>query len=140
VLDRFKNPFIHHYLMSISLNSMSKFKTRVLPSILQYHKIYNSLPKRLVFSLAALIAFYKGDRDGVQIDLKDDGDIIALFKGLWANYDGTRQGLENVVVKVLGYAKNWEMDLNEVDGLYRQVTDYLEVILEKGMQEAVKTF
>ncbi|MDW5299354.1 MAG: tagaturonate reductase [Sedimentibacter sp.] len=140
VLDRFKNPFINHYLMSISLNSMSKFKTRVLPSILQYQKTYNSLPKRLVFSLAALIAFYKGDRDGVQIDLKDDEDIIALFKRLWANYDGTRQGLENLVEEVLGYVKNWEMDLNRVDNLCRQVTDYLEVILEKGMQEAVKTF
>ncbi|MDF2615510.1 MAG: altronate oxidoreductase [Sedimentibacter sp.] len=140
VLDRFKNPFIDHYLMSISLNSMSKFKTRVLPSILQYQKIYDSLPKRLVFSLAALIAFYKGDRDGVQIDLKDDEETIALFKRLWANYDGTKQGLENLVAKVLGYVKNWEMDLNEVDNLCRQVTDYLEVILEKGMQEAVKTF
>lgn len=140
VLDRFKNPFINHYLMSISLNSMSKFKTRVLPSILQYQKIYDSLPKRLVFSLAALIAFYKGDRDGVQIDLKDDEDIIALFKRLWTNYDGTRQGLENLVETVLGYVKNWEMDLNEVDSLSNQVTDYLEVILEKGMQEAVKNF
>jgi tagaturonate reductase len=137
VLDRFKNPFINHYLMSISLNSMSKFKTRVLPSILQYQKIYDSLPKRLVFSLAALIAFYKGDRDGVQIDLKDDEDTITLFKRLWANYDGTRQGLENLVEKVLGYEKNWEMDLNKVDNLSRQVTDYLEAILKKGMQEAV---
>ena len=107
-------------------------------SILKYKKIYDSLPKRLVFSLAALITFYKGDRDGVQIDLKDNDDIIALFRGLWANYDGTRQGLENLVEKVLGYVKNWEMDLNEVDNLNRQVTDYLEVILEKGMQEAVK--
>lgn len=139
VLDRFKNPFINHYLMSISLNSMSKFKTRVLPSILQYQNTYNSLPKKLVFSLAALVAFYKGDRDGVQIDLKDDEDVIDLFKVLWANYDGTRLGLENLVEKVLGYVKNWEMDLNKVDNLSRQVTDYLEVILEKGMQEAVKT-
>lgn len=138
VLDRFKNPFINHYLMSISLNSMSKFKTRVLPSILQYQRIYDSLPNRLVFSLAALIAFYRGDRDGVVIDLKDDEDIIKLFKRLWVEYDGTRQSLKNIVEEVLGYVKNWEMDLNEIDGLCQQVTDYLEIILEKGMQEAVK--
>lgn len=140
VMDRFKNPFIKHYLMSISLNSMSKFRTRVLPSILQYQNINNALPNRLVFSLAALIAFYKGERDGVRIDLKDDEDILALYQNLWAGYDGTRQSLEKIVEKVLGYEKNWEMDLNKIDGLHQQTTDYLEMILEKGMKEAVKTF
>ncbi|HBN04178.1 MAG TPA: tagaturonate reductase, partial [Bacteroidales bacterium] len=64
VLDRFRNPFIKHYLMSISLNSMSKFETRVLPSILEYKNRKNELPKKLVFSLASLIYFYKGDRNG----------------------------------------------------------------------------
>ncbi|MBB6218498.1 tagaturonate reductase [Anaerosolibacter carboniphilus] len=140
VMDRFKNPFIKHYLMSISLNSMSKFRTRVLPSILQYQNINNALPNRLVFSLAALIAFYKGERDGVRIDLKDDEDILALYQNLWTGYDGTRQSLEKIVEKVLGYKKNWEMDLNKIDGLHQQTTDYLEMILEKGMKEAVKTF
>lgn len=140
VLDRFKNPFIKHYLMSISLNSMSKFKTRVLPSILQYQRINNTLPKRLVFSFAALIAFYKGDRDGEKIDLKDDEDILALYNNLWSNYDGTRQGLKDIVEEVLGYVKTWEMDLNKVEGLSQQVIDYLEVILEKGMKEAVQIF
>ncbi|SET38246.1 tagaturonate reductase [Natronincola peptidivorans] len=140
VMDRFKNPFIKHYLMSISLNGMSKFKTRVLPSILQYQESNNSLPNRLVFSLAALIAFYRGERDGVRIDLKDDEDILELYQNLWASYDGTRQSLEQIVEAVLGYEKNWEMDLNKIDGLHQQVTDYLEMLLDKGMQEAVQTF
>ena len=138
VMDRFKNPFIKHFLMSISLNSMSKFKTRVLPSILQYQKINNKLPKRLVFSLAALIAFYKGERDGVRIDLKDDADILSLYQNLWATYDGTRQSLEQIVEVVLGYDKNWEMNLNMIDDLHQQVTYYLEMILYKGMQQALQ--
>lgn len=140
VMDRFKNPFIKHYLMSISLNSMSKFKTRVLPSILQYQRINNRLPNRLVFSLAALIAFYRGERDGVRIDLKDDGDILALYQNLWAIYDGTRESLEKIVEEVLGYEKNWEMNLNKIDRMHQQTTDYLEMIIKKGMQEAVQTF
>lgn len=140
VMERFKNPFIKHYLLSISLNSMSKFKTRVLPSILQYQRLNNKLPNRLVFSLAALIAFYRGEREGARIDLKDDRDILELYETLWGTYDGTRQSLEKLVEKVLGYDKNWEMDLNKIDGLHQQVTDDLEMILDKGMQEAVKTF
>ena len=62
VLERFMNPFVKHYLMSISLNSMSKYATRDLPSLLEYAKRKGELPKRLVFSLAALIEFYKGKR------------------------------------------------------------------------------
>lgn len=59
VLDRFKNPFINHYWSSIALNSVSKFKVRVLPSIKDYIDKFDKTPKCLVFSLAALIVFYK---------------------------------------------------------------------------------
>lgn len=59
VLERFANPYIKHYLSSIALNSVSKFKVRVLPSILEYIKRYGKMPKTLIFSFAKLIEFYK---------------------------------------------------------------------------------
>ncbi len=59
VLERFSNPYIKHYLSSIALNSVSKFKVRVLPSILEYIKRYNEMPKTLLFSFKRLIEFYK---------------------------------------------------------------------------------
>jgi tagaturonate reductase len=59
VLERFANPYIKHYLSAISLNSVSKFKVRVLPSILEYIKRFGKTPKTLIFSLAKLIEFYK---------------------------------------------------------------------------------
>ena len=57
VIERFQNPFIKHYLLSIALNSVSKYQVRVLPSVLEYIKENNKEPKCHVFSLAALIAF-----------------------------------------------------------------------------------
>ena len=60
VMDRFKNPFIKHALADIALNSISKFKVRVLPSLLQFYKANDKLPTNLTFSLACLIQFYKG--------------------------------------------------------------------------------
>ncbi|MGZ4160436.1 MAG: tagaturonate reductase, partial [Neobacillus sp.] len=69
VLERFMNPFIQHFLLSISLNSMSKFKTRDLPSLLEYFNRKKELPGKLVFSLAALISFYKGKRGEEEIKL-----------------------------------------------------------------------
>ena len=59
VLERFANPYIRHLCQSIALNSVSKFKVRVLPSILDYEKKYGVAPKTLLFSFAKLIEFYK---------------------------------------------------------------------------------
>ncbi|MBR2930817.1 MAG: tagaturonate reductase [Clostridia bacterium] len=61
VIERFSNPYIKHYLSSIALNSLSKFKVRVLPSILEYIKRYGKNPETLVFSFAKLLDFYKTD-------------------------------------------------------------------------------
>lgn len=61
VLERFGNPYIKHYLSSIALNSVSKFKVRVLPSILEYIKRYDKMPTTLLFSFKKLIEFYKTD-------------------------------------------------------------------------------
>lgn len=138
VLERFMNPFVKHYLMSISLNSMSKFETRDLPSLLEFIKIKGSLPKRLVFSLAALIEFYKGKRGEEIINLSDEEDVLQLYKTAWNNCDGTEVALRNVVTSVLAYQRIWKIDLNEVKGLTQAVTQYLINIEELGIQEALK--
>lgn len=138
VLERFQNPFVKHYLMSIALNSMSKFETRDLPSLLEYINRKGELPKKLVFSLASLIEFYKGKRGEEEIKLADDADILDLYKTAWGSYDGTEEGLKIVVTTVLGYEKNWKMDLNKVEGVTSAVTGYLAKIEKLGIKEALK--
>ncbi len=138
VLERFQNPFIKHYLMSIALNSMSKFETRDLPSLLEYINRKGTLPNKLCFSLAALIEFYKGKRGNEDIALKDGQDILELYKSLWSEHDGSDESLRNIVKNVLGYKANWKMDLNEVPGLTDKVSDYLIDIENLGIKEAVK--
>lgn len=58
VIDRFNNPYIDHSLLAISLNSTSKWKARVMPSLLEYVKRMGALPACITFSFAAYIAFY----------------------------------------------------------------------------------
>ena len=70
VIERFQNPFIKHELLSIALNSISKYKVRVLPSVLEYHKRTGKLPANLLYALAALIRFYKGEWQGSVIPLE----------------------------------------------------------------------
>ncbi len=74
VMIRFSNPYIKHFLSSIALNSVSKFKVRVLPSILEYNKRFGKLPETLTFSLAKLIEFYRTDMTN------DDPDVVAFMK------------------------------------------------------------
>ena len=74
VMIRFSNPYIKHFLSSIALNSVSKFKVRVLPSILEYNKRFGKLPETLTFSLAKLIEFYRTDMTN------DDPEVTAFMK------------------------------------------------------------
>ncbi|MGA9650438.1 tagaturonate reductase [Pedobacter sp.] len=135
VLDRFRNPYLEHELMSISLNSISKYKTRVLPSVLEFIKRKKQLPSHLLFSLAALIAFYKGDRNGTPIVLKDDQAVLDFFKNVWDNHN-----FGEVVQKTLANKSFWGMDLTEIDGLQEEVAMHLETILNKGMKTALEDF
>lgn len=138
VLDRFKNPFIHHQLISISLNSTSKFKTRVLPSILEYQNRKGLLPKALLFSMAALIHFYKGEKEGTEIPLKDDAASISFLKKLWSNCDLTLSGFEKMAKQILAWEKNWGTDLSHDSRFVDQLAENLFFIERDGIQQAVK--
>lgn len=133
VLDRFRNPFLEHQLISISLNSVSKYKTRVLPSVLKFIVAQGQLPNYLLFSLAALIVFYKGDRNGIPIPLKDDAAVLDFFKHQWEN-----QSPNEVVHKTLANKTFWGEDLTERNGLEKAVTTYVDNILGNGMKEALE--
>jgi tagaturonate reductase len=138
VLDRFRNPFVQHFLLSISLNSVSKFRTRDLPSLLEYYNTKQELPEKLVFALASLIAFYKGKRGEADIPLADDEDVLERFAQQWSTYDGTFESITGIMKNVLSYEKVWEQDLNTVPGLTEAVAKNLYEIQTKGMEEAVQ--
>lgn len=137
VVDRFKNPFIKHQLISISLNSVSKFETRVLPSILEYQRRKEELPAGLIFSMAALLHFYKGEYEGKTIPLNDDPQAISFLKDLWEKCDGTEAAMEDLAEKVLQWKYAWKKDLSEIDGLKDRLTTYLLKIEKEGMQKAI---
>lgn len=134
VIERFQNPFIHHELISIALNSVSKYKVRVLPSVLEYHGRYGKLPYRLLHSLAALIVFYRGEWNGKQIPLNDSGEVLRFFRDAWA-----QEAVTETVETVLGNRDFWEMDLNSVAGLTQAVTQQVAVILQKEQLVKEKT-
>ena len=134
VLDRFRNPFIKHQLLSISLNSISKYKVRVLPSVLQFIELKGELPSHLLFSLASLIRFYKGEWQGNDIPLNDDQEVIAFIKNAWKTGD-----YQQIAKQILGNKKFWDQDLTLVDGLSDRVSEFLELIDTKGIETPLRS-
>ncbi len=125
VLDRFRNPYLHHKLLDISLNSTSKFRARLLPSLLSYQQKKGALPPGIVRALAALLRFYRGDRNGESIPLRDEADRISFLKDEWTRQSHGEQGVRNVVLHVLARADWWGQDLNEVPQLTDELTEAL---------------
>ena len=135
VMERFRNPFVKHFVTSIMLNSFPKFKTRDLPGLKTYLERKGELPQGLVLGLAGICTYYKGGKRGEdEIVPQDDEKIIGLLKNLWATGD-----VRKVAEGVLADDFIWGEDLNAVPGLTDLLTADLALIQAKGMREAVKS-
>ena len=135
VMDRFRNPFIKHALADIALNSISKFKVRVLPSLLGYYTTNKKLPTSLTFSLACLIQFYKGTWNNEALPVKDTPELVEAFKKAWE-----LGNLESVVAAVLANTDFWDEDLNKVEGLSQALVHALNEIEANGIQQGFVNF
>lgn len=146
VLERFRNPFVRHELLSITLNSVSKWKVRVLPSLLDNFEANGTLPPMLGFSLAAWIRFYdgvpvtenelRGSRGGVPYPVRDDAPVLAFFAEAWSGFHGSGD-LRKLVRSVLANQKLWGRDLTLVEGLPCAVESHLSKILADGVRNAI---
>ena len=138
VTGRFRNPYIKHQLLSIALNGMTKFRTRILPQLLAGQKATGKLPARLTFALAALIAFYRAERNGETYPVQDDAHWIERYQQLWAQHRDQLISTSELVKTVLSVSEHWEQDLTQVVGLVEQVSLDLDAILLQGMRKAVQ--
>jgi organic radical activating enzyme len=141
VFERFENPFIDHKLLDISLNSISKWKARVLPSLKDFYAKNKALPKFLTFSFAALLAFYTSDdlredglharrADGTEYTVRDDRGVLEFFA---KNSD---LPAEEFVSLAACQTEFWGENLNEYQGFSEAVATYLKAI-RNNVQGAV---
>ena len=138
VIERYQNPFIRHELMSIALNSTTKFRTRLLPTLQDYVKKTGKLPEHLLFAFAALVEFHKGVRGNEKIALKDDPAFLDKWAKLWADFNGD---YEKLAREALGWKQAWECDMNAIHPeITSSVARFLKAIDTKGMRAAVECF
>lgn len=143
VTERFKNPFIDHALLSIALNSTSKWKARVLPSLKGFIEKTGKLPARLTLSLAAYIAFYRGERltdKGMEGKRGDDVYLINDDRFVLEFFDAHKaDDAAALTHAVLTNEKMWGEDLTKLDGFEKAVAGYLAQIQTQGMCEVLKS-
>jgi tagaturonate reductase len=128
ILDRFDNPFMEHKLEDIALNSVSKWRSRLLPSAVDFAAKRGHAPALIAFSLAALIQRY------CTVDaLRDDAPVLAAFARVRAIADPAQ-----VVRAVLEDAALWGGPLPAIPGFAEAVTKGFQEIRSRGMLAALE--
>lgn len=141
VIERFENPYIKHELLSISLNSVSKWKSRCLPSFKGYVSEFGKLPVHLTFSLAALMSFYRSSEKGEMCligkrgentyKIMDDANVLEFFA---ANASlPTEEFVNNYLNNVTFFGE----DMTKYDGLVQMISSYINDINVNGMRSAI---
>lgn len=144
VFDRFDNPYVDHALLAISLNSVSKWKARVMPSFLGSIEKNGKCPARLGFSLAALMAFYTGteirdkaligNRDGAEYNIMDDAAVLEFMAA------NSCKDAKEYAHAVLSNVDFWGQDLSALADVEAVVVEYLASIKEVGAKATYEKY
>lgn len=127
VQERFRNPYIRHELASISLNSISKFKTRLLPVLIRYVQERGRLPERIILAFAALLLSYRGDR----VPRQDSPEVLAAFDQAWSNPSG-------FTGTILSNTSLWGQDLTLLPGLADEISARLQQLEQEDSRTALQ--
>ncbi|MEJ7692977.1 tagaturonate reductase [Daejeonella sp.] len=141
VLDRFRNPFIKHYWLSISTNFTLKLKMRVVPMLLHYYEKFNSVPEHISFGFAAYLLFmrsgegaghFHGASQGRPYQIDDEN--AGYYSNLWLSAKSSAE----VVTNSLSNVQLWDTDLSLLQGFAESVKEHLDLIEETGVIEGMK--
>jgi tagaturonate reductase len=141
VMDRFANPFLQHQLWDITLQGTTKFKVRVVPSILDYARRTGTSPRALALGFAGFLAFQDGSLQakrrtaGESVPADATGDQVRAH---WSGVDDSVDGLTSFVRAVSADAELWGADLSTVPGFVEQVAEHLHTIRSKGPVAAIE--
>jgi tagaturonate reductase len=142
VLTRFRNPYMQHQWISITLQYTSKLKARIVPVLHQYYKLFNTVPQHIALGFAAHILFtrpvkkegdkYYGSSNGTDYPINDDK--AGYFYELWLN-----TAPDQIVATVLRNSELWDTDLSTLEGFEEAVTEKFYSIQQLGAINAISS-
>jgi len=136
VFERFANPYIRHRLADIAMNSLSKFKVRLLPSLAWHAERGKPAPRRLALGLAGLLRYYKvrpaegGAFEGMSLAgaryaVRDDADALARIAALWREAEAAGEPVSQTVRRLLADEALWGLDISHWNGLADAVAGHM---------------
>lgn len=138
VLDRFRNPYLDHQWISITLQYTMKMQMRNIPLLLNYYKEFNTVPQYFTRGFAAYLLFMKsvkeengkyfGEKEGELYPIQCDS--AKYFYEVWQNHKANE-----VVDAVLGNEQLWGSDLRKLKGFEENVTTHLSNMMAIGVRE-----
>jgi tagaturonate reductase len=138
VLDRFRNPYLDHQWISITLQYTMKMQMRNIPLLLNYYKEFNTVPQYFTRGFAAYLLFMKavkeengkyfGEKEGELYPIQCDS--AKYFYEVWQNHKASE-----VVNAVLGNEQLWGTDLRKLKGFEENVTTHLSNMMAIGVRE-----
>ncbi len=138
VLDRFRNPYLDHQWISITLQYTMKMQMRNIPLLLNYYKEFNTVPQYFTRGFSAYLLFMKavkeengkyfGEKEGELYPIQCDS--AKYFYEVWQNHK-----VSEVVNAVLGNQQLWGTDLRKLKGFEENVTTHLSNMMAIGVRE-----
>ena len=135
VLERFRNPFLQHQWLSITMQYSSKLAMRVLPVLNKYYEIFNKPPQLISMGFAAYILFmrpvkkesgkYYGMLNGQYYLINDDR--AADFYGIWEEVS-----IDHIVNRILSDTSLWKEDLTRFEAFAATVAKKLKSFIRVG--------
>ncbi|MFX0141191.1 MAG: tagaturonate reductase [Candidatus Hodarchaeota archaeon] len=149
IMERFRNPFIKHLLINITLNSNSKFRYRILPTLIEYYEKYKKIPKLIPLSFASFLYFMKiskglenkfyGMRNKELYEIKDDKEVIQYYNSEWEKVDLKKsETIERFVTNICKNKDYWQVDLTTLGNFKDLVVENLLYILKNNINFALK--
>jgi tagaturonate reductase len=136
VIERFANPYIRHELTSITLNSLSKIRVRLLPTLEAYAQCRGQLPRRLTLALAALLIYYHEAKWSGRWAIQDDAEKVRPLLAVFA--EEPQLGLTATIQRILALESVWGRDLNAIAGLADAISQGVATIRQQGARAAVE--
>ncbi len=149
VIERFSNPFLRHRLIDITLQSTSKWRLRLIPSLLGFVEKEQRLPRYMCLGFAAYLVFMRattekdgawfGEYKGKSYPIRDDH--AGYFYALWESVDPhNKTYVESMVSGVCAHEEFWGQNLNKLDGFVESVAAYVLEIMALGAEKTLRNF
>ena len=141
VIDRFRNPFLQHKWINITLQNSMKMRNRNIPVLLRYWHLYNTAPEYMATGFAGYLLFMKAVKaeENIYYGKRSDEFYVindekaAYFFDLWKS----DLPVNKLVEAVLSNKELWGEDISEFEPFSKSVADKLSSMITNGVRNTI---